>query len=449
MPYTQPTLTEAQAALASRLNDSANVHWTAAELTTYLQESIRTWNAWTSSFRDQDSFTTVVGQAFYDLTTDLALSLRAQTLTSWNLVTDLQYALMEPPAAGGTWTGTDQFTLDQLNSAIQRRRDQFLRETGVQLTRTVTTGVTPTASGRITLDQAVFNIRRAAWSPDSTKFNRPLLRTDEWAAANFKPAWLQSTQPPSCYSVAATPPLYVQLIPPTTAVGTFDLVSINTGGSIVSSAASILGIPDDYVWILKYGALADLLGGDGLALDPQRASYCEARWKQGIELARSAPVIIDARINGVSCRIGSLADADRYAPTWQLVPGTPKELLLAGQNLVASFPPAGATGGPWTITLDLVRNAPVPSAGSDVLQISEAIYDSILDLAQHLALFKEGPGQLQTAMGLLDRATRAAGITINFQQAQHPDRAAIMGQTEQDRRAVAEQQSAIPIPVEG
>src|SRR5262245_51909760 len=102
------------------------VHWSGDELAAYLREALRTWNAWTAHFRDQGSFQTVMAEPFYDLPTELP-TLRGYTVTNWALVADLQYALMEPPAPGGTWTGTDQFTLEQLSNAIQRRRDQFLR----------------------------------------------------------------------------------------------------------------------------------------------------------------------------------------------------------------------------------------------------------------------------------------------------------------------------------
>src|SRR5262245_8812169 len=125
MPYTQPTLVQARAALASRLNDPGMVQWVSNELDGYLREALRTWNAWTLTFRDQGSFVTTLAEPFYDLPTQLPL-LRAYTVTNWDLVTDLQYALIEPAAPGGTWTGTEQFSLDQLSVAIQRRRDQFL-----------------------------------------------------------------------------------------------------------------------------------------------------------------------------------------------------------------------------------------------------------------------------------------------------------------------------------
>lgn len=446
MPYTAPTLAQAQADLASRLNDPANVRWVADELTGYLREALRVWSVWTQHWRNRGSFTTTLAQPFYDLSVELP-TLRAQSATNWDLVTDLQYSLLEPAAAGGTWTGTDQFNLSQLTAAIQRRRDQFLRETGCVLTRTETT-ITPPASGRVPLDEAFLIIRRAGWRVSATGILYPLLVTDEWAGTNYQPTWVISTMPPSWYSVSVTPPLSLQIMPPPVGDGILDLVSVNKGTPVTSGAALSLGIPDDYLWVIKYGVLADLLSGDGLALDNQRAAYCEARWQQAIDQCRRASVVLAASISNadspsvqIPCATGSLSDADRYSPTWELVPGVPKKVLLSGQNLVALWPPPGATGGQWTVELDVVQNAPVPVVAGDVLQLSADVYDSILDLAQHAALFKDGPGQVEQSMALYDRAARAAGVENKIAQALSPARVPMLGQQSQDRRAVAEQRS--------
>lgn len=450
MPYTQPSLSEAATALASRLNDPLNVRWELPELYRYITEALRTWNAWTAHWRDQSSFVAVMTEPFYDLPTEIP-TLRAMTVTNWDLVADLQVALLEPIAPGGAWTGTDQFTLDQLTTAITRRRDQFLRETGAVLTRTVENYPTPATSGRLDLDEHVAVVRRAAWRTTATQILYPLLITDEWAGTHYQPTWQQSTQPPSSYSVSVVPPLTLQLMPPAQGAGTLDLVAIHTGDPLDPLVETVLGIPDDFAHVVKFGALADLLHGDGLAIDPIRAGYCEQRWAQGIEQARAAPVVLNAQIGDnstspptpVPCRIGSLSDADRYSPTWQLVPSIPRDVLLASQNLIALWPPPGGLGGPYTIYLDVVRNAPVPAASTEVLQIGQDVYDTILDLAQHVALFKEGPGQLELANALLERAARAAGITLRLQQASQPDRAAATQQQVQDRRAVGEQRQPI------
>lgn len=443
MPFTLPTLAQAQTALAARLNDPGFIHWTQAELSVYLREALRWWNAATAHWRDQDDFNTAALTSFYDLGTVIA-PLRARTVTNWDLVTDLQYALLEPPAAGGTWTGTDQFNLAVLSTAIQRRRDQFLRDTGSILTNTVTAYSPVPASGRIDLDEAVLVVRRATWEPVATGSTlQPLMRTDEWAGTHFAPAWPQSTDLPFCYSTSVVPPITLQLIPPPGADGDLDLVSLNKGAVVNPAVSAVLGIPNDFAWVVKFGALADLLQGDGLALDPARAAYCEARWKEGIELCKRAPVILAARIDGGTCRVGSLSDADSYTPTWQIIPDAPTELLLAGQNLLATTPRAD---GIYAITLDVVRNAPVPVMAGDVLQVGQDFYDSILDYAQHLALFKSGPTQVEVATTLLQRAAKSAGVELQIQQASQPSRRPLLRQVQQD--AEASPRELPPVPVE-
>ena len=443
MPFTTPTLAEAKTALAARLFDPNRVRWVGAELTLYIQEALRTWNAWTAYWRDSATFNTVMLQAFYDLPTVIP-TLRGQTLTTWNLVTDLQYALLEPAAAGGTWTGTAQFDLDVLSAAIQRRRDQFLRETGAVLTRTETNYPAPPASGKLDLDEAVLIVRRAAWRPTATQLLQPLIRTTNWAADHYAPTtWLTSTQAPSAYATSDVPPITLQIIPPATADGTLDLVSINKGATIDPLVAAPLGVPDDFAWVIKYGALADLLQEDVQALDPQRAQYCEMRWQQGVEMAKRASVVIAGRINDAPCLVNSLNEADRYSPLWQLLAGVPNQLLTAGQTLLATWPPANSNA--HTVTLDVVRNAPVPSIGTDILQISADVYDSILDIAQHTALFKEGPGTLELAQALIDRAARAAGVELKLQQAKQPERRPALQQTRTDEYATARELDSVPI----
>ncbi len=443
MPYTAPTYAQAKTDLANRLNDQGKVHWLDLELGTYIAEALRWWNSQTSHWREQGTFTLTMLQPFYDLPTVLP-TLRAMTLTNWDLVADLQYSLMEPAAAGGTWTGTDQFTLQQLSDAIQRRRDMFLQQTGSVLTRAETNYPSPPASGRIALDEAVLNVRRAAWRVTATQLLLPLTRTDEWAGTHFAPAWPQSTDAPQNYSVSVVPPLTMQIIAPPQGDGTLDLVSINKGATVNPSVSAALGVPDDWAWVVKWGALADLLQGDGLALDPGRANYCTQRWQQGIDMAKNAPVVLAGRINGVTVRINSLSDADSYSPVWQLLAGVPRELLMAGQNLIGSIPMAGG-GGPYTVALDVVQNAPIPVNAGDILQIGQDVYDALLDYANHLALFKQGAGQVEQAIALLERASAAAGVDVGIQQASQPSRAPLLTQQQQDEHAQPRELPPVPV----
>ena len=426
--------------LAARLNDPTFVHWTSLELSRYVVEALRTYNALTQSYKNRESFPSVTGAAFYDLPTVIPL-LRAYNVTDAHLVADIEYALMEPPTPT-VWTGTSQFTLADVVSAMQRRRDQFLRETGAVVTREVL-ALTPDVNGRMTVPADIVTIRRAAWvMADGTVV--PLKREDEWAFTNYQRTW-QTPVPPSIrwptgYSVGVTPPLSVQLAPPPSVVGSIELISIVNGLALNPSTPVLLGIPDDWTWVVKFGALADLLSKTGVSADSQRAAYCEARWQQGVKLAAQASVVLQGFINGAVGRLFSVQEADIYRRTWETTPGAPQQVLTMGQNMLALSPPpdGGTSAGPYTITLDVVANMPVPISNSDCVNegLDDSLLDAILDYAEHLALFKEGPDQLTASMDLYQRFVRVCGVEDAIEAASIPNKGAIFQQTIQDTRIV-------------
>ncbi len=426
-------------ALADRLEDRTFVRWTEAELTRYVREALRTWNALTGTFMDLCVFNTTTDQPFYDLPT-VAPAQRGYTVTDLDLVKDIQDALLEP--SGVPWTGSGQFTLSDLVSAIRTRRDQFLLESGAVQTRTVRNVNVPPQNGRVPLDQAVMTLRRVAWVTEPEETVHPLQRDDEWSLNNFSRAWVQNPARPGskwpiAYSVGVTPPLVCQIGPPPLDTGRLDMVSINQGAAVDPTSPTVLGVPDDWCWIVKFGALVDLLNRDGLALDPARSAYCQMRWEHGIRLAAAAPVVLTARVNNVVMPIVSLADMDAYSRSWQSTSGVPKKIILAGQNLVALGPPPnnGAPSSGYAVRLDVVRNAYVPVLTTDYLQIGEQSLDTILDYSQHLALFKEGPMQLETSQALLQRFLRTSGINTSLTWSSVPNRGAMLNQQRQDERA--------------
>lgn len=440
MALTAITRLAARTALAARLADTSYVRWTAAELNRYLAEALRTWNAYTASYRSRGVFALAAQEPFYDLPTVIP-DVCGFTLTNHDLLTDLEYALLEPPTPS-TWTGSAQFTLDDLVGALTRRRDQFRWETSTVVTREILPG--PSVVGRSELPARVLRLRRLAWRGPSAIVT-PLRLDDEWAADHYSPAWPQQPVPvPRAASVAATPPLRVQFLPPPLDAGMLDAIYVAPGASLTAATATLLGVPDDWAWVIKWGALADLLSRDGLALDPARAAYCEARWQQGVDAATPARVVLSARINNIPCRVSSLADADNYSPLWQTVPGQPREVLTLGQTLLASWPPPGTpvSGGEWSVSLDVVARMPIPTHDVDHLPINLDVLDPLLDYAQHLALFKEGPAALATSEALVQRFLRAAGVTLSFQQAQQPARRPLVEQSTQNDRT---QPDALPV----
>jgi len=92
-----------------------------------------------------------------------------------------------------------------------------------------------------------------------------------YVSANSQPprTWFQSTDPPISFSVDFTPPV----------AGNYNLLTVNAGNNWTANNASNLQIPDDWAWVLKWGALYDLLSRESSAKDALRAEYCLRRYK--------------------------------------------------------------------------------------------------------------------------------------------------------------------------
>jgi len=326
LSYTHTDFASAKTQLAALLQDTANVYWADAELGVYIQEALRTWSAYAFYWKERGVFTTVAATAFYDLPTELP-ALRAYSVTDSNLVTTIQYHFLEP-ATGTSWTGSNQFTLSDLTAALQRRLNQFLVDTGCVVTKS-TVAIAPVQSGRNTMVDTMIDIRRLAWIDVDGDYT-VLEREDETALGNYQIGWPQEPATPYAYSVAVTPPLQLQLAPPPADTGQLEVISVDTGATLDPTAGVILGIPDDYTWAVKFGAMADLLGSDGQARDSERAAYCEARYMDGVRLARLATSVMRLAVNAVPVEIVSLYELDQYSPDWQDASGAPGLAAMAG-----------------------------------------------------------------------------------------------------------------------
>lgn len=413
MPYGHISYVQFRQQLAARLSDSSNIFWTDAELKQWSLEALRCWGAHSNYWRERGTFVTAANTPFYDISSASAQmsSLLADTVTDQDLVQQIQYHLMEPPNAT-TWTGSEQFTYAEVATAIQRRRDQFLSETGAVMTRTVI-NVPPNPVGRVPLVDTVIDVRRCAWvdtgPPAATT---PLFRSDEYQMNAGLTGWSINSDTPSMYSTIITPPLTVQLSPVPANKGSLDMLTVNTGAALNPAInPTVLGIPDDFAWVVKFGALADLMGKDGLARNPDQAAYCEQRWQQGCELARINPTVILAEINGVDSIVDSLWAVDTALPDWQTTAAQPTVVASAGRNIVAL---ANVPDAVYSVTLDVVRNSVIPTKDTDFLQVGREVVDVLLDYAEHLAAFK--------MQGEEWKATNRAAVNMMRQASQYNEK---------------------------
>src|SRR6266404_414139 len=405
--YSHITYAQLQTEAAVRLDDPTNIFWSGAELKVYILEALRTWQAFAHYWRDRMTFGTVANTIFYDLTQQ-AGTLLPFTVKDSDLTSTMLYHLLELQLSAGNYVGTDMFQLSDFTKALERRRNQFLLETGMVVSRLVMNWPAPPIS-RSPIDDRVTAIRRVAWIDPNGKFT-VLWRSNEWAASAFRLAWETSPDvTPSAYSSAAEPPVTLQVIPPPVNNGQVELLAILTGATLNPSAGVLLGIPDDFTWAIKWGALADLLSKAGQAHDTLRANYCEQRYKEGILLAALHTSAVQGLINGVQTQIQAVKSFDTFNPSWQnSTPGQPVNLALASWNMLAVSPPPDAVA--YSVTLDVVRNAPLPVNANDFVQLGREELDALIDYVEHLAMFKIGGIEFMETLPLYQNFQRLAAV---------------------------------------
>lgn len=424
MAYGHITLGQLRAQLAERLSDSFNVFWSAPELNLYINEALQTFSAFSAFWRNRGSFNTQSGVTYYDLPAQMP-SICGYNVQDITIIPEICYHILEPVPTGlGTsaaWVGTDMFSLDVVTQALQRRRDQFLSDTGMVVTQ-LTMPMPSAPIGRVTFPDTTIDIRRLqSIQSGGTPYNSlpygigpyggfvnsfsNLWRLTEWQLTTQSQLWSVNPSQPYGYSIISTPPLSVQIGPLPSNVSSLDAIVVNTGLPLNPSTGVLLGIPDDFCWIPKWGAVADLLGMDGQARDVQRAQFCEQRYQIGVELAKQSVLALQGQINGVPQIIGSIQGADSLNPNWQGAPGTPTAILTGGRNLVATNPPPDNI---YSLTFDVVANATLPVSDGSFIQIGREQLDGIIDYAEHLACFKMGGAEFQMTMRQADNFIKTA-----------------------------------------
>ncbi len=390
-------------ALSARLYDQTPGYlfqfWPQAELRIYLKEALRTWQSATMWSRQRDTFQATPAQLWYDLTVSLAGGSLQQSVSDLDLIKSVQYRLLEP--AGLPWTGTDQFTLADVLGALQRRRDQFLSDTGCFLTHSTPAG----GAGRLSLSSDVIDIRRLAWRDTASGRYTMLTREDEASLNAFSVGWSQTPGDPQEYSSSVTPPFVIQVAPPPGASGTLDLLSVN-GGLPFDGSGVLVGVPDDFAAYVAWGALADLLNRDLYARDAQRSGYCEQRYQEGVVLARLMATVQQAQIGGVPVELGTVYEADQFKPSWHNTSGASEAVYMAGLNMLALSPVANA--GSYSVSVDIVGNAEIPANDATPVDLSDDTLDVLLDYAMHLANFKEGGQEWAQTIPAYQRFIREA-----------------------------------------
>ena len=459
--YSWLSLTAGISQLAARLADPGMVFWTSAELNLYIFRALQQYNVLVNAWKTD--FTYNPTQLWNSLGS-LSGSPRLRSATDAQSYTMLQYFLLEPPTAAGTWTGTTQFALSDLQNALQIRRDEMLQVSGcndvllqnipltpntrrtylpdsvldVPRVRYLALQASPTATGSsgassITVSSSygiaagllVTGTGIAPWAtvvsvsgttvtlslPNTgavsgviSFFSPSTLYRDDTVALEWyeSPLYQLPSGTPQTFQLSSEPPLSfdVDIVP--NQPGVYEAVTLQSGPVFAPPAATLLGIPNDWAFILEYAALADLLGRESEATDRERSAYCLKRYQDYLGVITKTPWIMLGNVDGEVCSVDSLEETDRYSVGWDQNPSAFGPVIVtAGIDTLAA--PVG-----HSIGITCLGNAPLLDVTNTYLQVSRDSFDTVLDLAQSLASFKMGGAEWKQALQLEERAIKFA-----------------------------------------
>lgn len=460
--YTWLTKTGAVAALQGRLSNAQ--FWSPAELWLYLSEGLRIFNALCEQWNVDLSISPTNGQ--WINTGTLTGSPRLRTVTDQYLYNQMAQMLLEPTLTSGTWAGTTQFNLSQLQFSLQKRvqeviqasscnisqlaplnatpgvRRNQLPDTVLEQRRTRFLGVVTTTTGTASSGASVVAVASAqgavqgqvmlaagiqpgafitgvsglnisislptiaALANAQVQFAQPitLTREDTEAFQSFQPSYLQDFGLPQSWSVASEPPLGFDTDLAPSVPGTFDILALNAAATFAPPSATLLGIPDDWSWLPMYGALADVLGIESEATDRSRAAYCLQRYTEGLELMKQSNWLLKTTINGQVAKATALAEMDGFGNGWQESYWFLPSVVEAGIDMLAPTPGVGLAVG-----VTLLGNAPLLDTTGVYVQVARDDFEAVLNYAQTVAAFKEGGAEFEATLPLLQDFYRAVG----------------------------------------
>lgn len=203
-------------------------------------------------------------------------------MTDQQILTEVQYALIESPD-GGLTVSSGLWTPDELQDAINAAQQWMIREVWPVVTRT-TIPTVPNQS-RHPLPQTWIETIRVGFT-DADGDSASLGRDSTWSADYLDPAWTYTmSSRPLAYSDAGTPVPQLQLMPAASDNGLIDVwyAALPTE---LSNTGVAWAIPDYLVYPCKWKALAILLAKDGRGQDLPRAQAALARAMEGLEAAK-------------------------------------------------------------------------------------------------------------------------------------------------------------------
>lgn len=393
MPYAQITLGQFRTQLLQRLNSNGNDFWIQPELNEYIAESLSVWNVLVQQWPADQTLTLDPPLTSDWIPTNGPGTPREQTYTESDLYSLLCYHLLENQPVAGVWAGTTQFSMENLTAAAQNKLNEMLLKTACNMVVDTSLHITPNTN-RVVLLDTFLDVRRVRYHGAVDDSHVTLVRGDSQSFLRFSPLYRQTNKPPRRFDTIGSPPLTLTVDALVNQANTLEILAMGCANTLDPTDPQKLLIPNDWLWVLKYGCMADLLTNEPEAQDTGRAEYCQRRYEQGLQLMTAMPWLMNGFIDERACDTPPVIGKDRNSYEWQSNSKAWAGIVVGGIDLVAASPP---TIDSTALKLTVVANAPQPTADGDFIQAPRDVIDAMLDYCQHVAALKQGEeGYLKT-----------------------------------------------------
>lgn len=190
-----------------------------------------------------------------------------------DLLSEIQYAVLEPPDGGASWPA-EVWDRDDVLVAVNDAATALVRDTGCRVTyleQFVAAGALS-----VSLPDDWLATAHLVWRamPDETR--AILLPTDAFEADAGLAGWEGTPGVPFGYVDRDAQTLELRLVPTPSTHGTLENL-YHPRPEPVEGNGQTIAVPEITISAVKYGALATLLGGVHRLQDPARAAYCTER----------------------------------------------------------------------------------------------------------------------------------------------------------------------------
>lgn len=189
-----------------------------------------------------------------------------------DLLTELQYALLEPPDGGQNWP-SDLWTREEVLEGVDQGLRALLRGTSIQTARTELAVLANATS--VTLPADWMATAFCVWRT-LAGVRVPLGPVDAAEGDLAAPGWDSTPGAPLGYDEFEGPTLTLRLVPTPAVNGTLELLYIPKPAATQGEGGTI-PVPDVFLSGIKYTALGWLLSKLSRTQDPEREQYCAKR----------------------------------------------------------------------------------------------------------------------------------------------------------------------------